>query len=72
MDPEQRADLDEQVAAIEESTERRMHEAAERLHDPERVHRRADRLTEKALAHLRRARLLRRGGNDRNDSHPPQ
>ena len=71
MDPEQRADLEEQIAAVEESIERRIHQAAECLPDPEPVHRRADSLTEKARAHLRRTRLLRQRADDRNDSQPP-
>ena len=72
MEPEQRADLEEQIAAVEESTERRMHETAKRLPDPKRVDSRADELTEKARAHLRYARLLRQRADDRNDSQPPK
>lgn len=72
MEPDRRADLEERIAAVEESTEQRIHEAAKRLPDAKRVHSRADKLTKKAQAHLRHARQLRRRADDRNDPQPPQ
>jgi hypothetical protein len=62
MEPEQRAEIEERIAAVEEATEQRMHQAAHLLKDSEKVHRRADKITERARGHLRRARRLRREG----------
>lgn len=38
VEPEQRAELEEQIAAVGESTEQRMHETAKGLPDPKRAH----------------------------------
>jgi hypothetical protein len=63
MEPEDRAEIEEQIAAVEETTEQRMHQAAHLLHDSGQVHRRADKITEKARGHMRRAKQLRNQGH---------
>lgn len=59
MDPEQRAQIEERVADVEEATEQRLHAVAPKLPDPERVHKTADQLTEQATEHFHRAEQAR-------------
>lgn len=65
MEPEQRAEIEEKIAAVEEATEQRMHESAHLFHDSPGWHRRANRITQWAQAHLRRAKDIR--NEDRPD-----
>lgn len=60
MTREQRAQLQEKIGRILESTEQRMHSVAHLLPRRDDVHARADRLTERARDHFRRARAIRR------------
>jgi hypothetical protein len=53
------ADREEQLADIQESTEQRMHSAADLLPDSELVHERADQLSARAQQHRQRAEQLR-------------
>jgi hypothetical protein len=50
MEPEQRAEIEEQIAAIEEATERCMYASALLVGDGERIHRRADAISKRVRA----------------------
>jgi hypothetical protein len=56
---DERAELEEQVADLEEATEQRMHSVAELLPQSEKMHERADRLSDRAQEHRRRVERRR-------------
>jgi hypothetical protein len=64
MAAERRAHREEQIAAVEESTEQRMHAVADLLPDSGAVHQRANELSERAQSHRRRAEAMRSCSDD--------
>jgi hypothetical protein len=59
MTPEQRADIEQRLADVEEATEQRMHAVADLLPDREQVDERASALSRRAGVHRERAEELR-------------
>jgi hypothetical protein len=64
---DERAELEEKVADLEEATEQRMHSVAELLPQSEKVHERADRLSDRAEEHRRRVERRRADDNEQVD-----
>jgi hypothetical protein len=65
---DERAELEEKVADLEEATEQRMHSVAELFPQSEKMHERADRLSDRAEEHRRRVERRRAADNEEADN----